>query len=147
MVVVVVGDREGDEQQKQAEEPQRRLRMEKGERSLKVLLTEKELAKLAQELGRKMRMITSLEEDLKAAKSQYNSEIDAKKAEASDLSELARNGYEFRKVPVDIEFDYDHAEGARITVYRNDTGEIVEERPMNETERQRVIEFDAPAAT
>jgi hypothetical protein len=81
---------------------------------------------------------------LTAAKSQYKSVIDREKATANELSETVRNGYEFREVPCDVFFDYD---AGMVTTWRRDLVEKVDQREMTAQERQRAIEFDAPAET
>ena len=121
-----------------------RLRLEHEKRTLRCVLTETELRRRGQDLAYGLRKVSEHEADLAAAKSQYKSVIDRATAEVATLREAVATGSEFREVTCDLFFDYDQTE---VRTYRTDTGEELERRPMTTAEKQREIEFDAPAAT
>ena len=110
---------------------------------LKVLLTEPEKKavgeKLAQAEG-ELRDHTAKSKDIAA-------ELKAKKETIDNalrsLGQVARNGYEYRPVPVRVEADF--REG-KVYEIREDSGEVVGERAVTEHDRQASI-FDAPPPT
>jgi hypothetical protein len=107
---------------------------------LKVLLTDAEKRKVAEALAQaegELRDHTAKAKDIGA-------ELKAKKEQIDNalrvLGQTARNGYEYRPVAVRVEADFRQG---RVYEIREDTGEVVGERPLTEQDRQGSI-FDAP---
>lgn len=100
---------------------------------LKVPLTEVELREVAEQTYR-------VEGDLRdfyGHKKEVTSELKAKEeeldAKLARLGRLGRDKHEYRPVPVRIEADY---KAGKVYEIREDTGEVVAERAVNEQDRQ-----------
>lgn len=124
-------------------------------RSLKVNITLDERNGYASELAKTVEDVHQLEEQKKATVSEFKSKIDSVMARQSLVSQIVRNGYEYR--PVKCEWAFECAgvdsNGDRIfhpekkTLFRQDTGESVEVQTMTETDRQPLLGkvLDVPA--
>jgi hypothetical protein len=107
---------------------------------LPVPLTSAELAQVAEQMGR-------IEGDLRAfyaRKKEVSADLKAKEealdAEMGKLGRLQRDKQEYRPVSVRVEADF---EAGKVYEIREDTGEVVGERPVTEQDRQVSI-FNAP---
>lgn len=107
--------------------------------SLPVDLSTGEIAKAAEELASTLQELEGIEIEKKAVMKDYNSQIDNKKKRIHRLMTHVKNGVEYRPVECDLQF---HIKKVLAILVRNDTGEIIEERPMTEEEKQMQIEFD-----
>lgn len=96
-------------------------------RDLQVKLTEEEMKTLAGDIVESQENLTASEERKKDVGSQLTAEVNAAKAKVQALTRKYRNGYEYR--PVEC-YEKDDPEERTVSVYRSDTGEIVETRPM-----------------
>jgi hypothetical protein len=110
---------------------------------LPVPLTPAELAKVAEEMGR-------VEGDLRAfwaKKKQVSAELKEQEerldAEMGKFGRLQRDKKEYRPVPVRVEADF---RAGKVYEIREDTGEIVGERAVNEQDRQASIFEAGPRA-
>ena len=110
---------------------------------LPVPLTPAELAQVAEQMGR-------VEGDLRAfyaRKKEVTADLKAKEealdAEMGKLGRLQRDKQEYRPVPVRVEADF---RAGKVYEIREDTGEIVGERPVTEQDRQATIFDAAPKA-
>jgi hypothetical protein len=111
---------------------------------LKVPLTEAELREVAEQTYR-------VEGDLRTFyghKKDVTSELKAKEekldAELARLGRLGRDKHEYRPTPVRVEADY---RVGKVFEIREDTGEVVAERPVNEQDKQTTLFGAAPRAT
>lgn len=102
--------------------------------SLRCIFTPEELVERAKRLGEANRKKESLEADKKNIVAEYTSRIANQQLDIATLSEKVTNGYEHREVECRVVYDLPKA-GMK-TIYRNDTGEKVDERQMNDEERQ-----------
>ena len=100
---------------------------------LKCVLTEDEIKQIGADLAHKYSQIQDLEAQKKSVNSDFKARIDGLTASASICANTIQNGYEFRIIECDIEYDY--ASGVIRTI-RTDTGEIVKEKKMTSKERQ-----------
>ena len=82
------------------------------------------------------------ERENKAEAKQRKEELEALNAELESLAEVANSGVEYREVTCHLEFD---CRAWMATLYRDDTGEVVETRPMSKGERylaQQKLQID-----
>lgn len=119
---------------KKTEAPSRIVRDEK-KRSLKCVLTRDELLEYGGKLADAQQKIAELESALASYKAQNKSESEMAKAAVENLSDKIRSKYEFRDIKCVIERNYDTG---RFIVIRMDTGETVEERPLNSDELEQL---------
>lgn len=92
----------------------------------------KRLAHLEGELNAHAAREKDVKDDLKAKRSSLEGQVHA-------LAGTIRQGYEYRPTSVRIEADF---AAGKVFEIREDTGEVIGERPVNETDRQSSI-FDA----
>lgn len=102
--------------------------------SLRCAFTHDELVEQAKRLAEANRQKQRLEDDKKNVVAEYTSRIATQTLEVAVLSEKVTNGYEHRDVECRVV--YDEPKAGMKTIYRNDTGEKVDERQMNDEERQ-----------
>jgi hypothetical protein len=102
--------------------------------SLRCTFTHEELLEQSKRLAEAARQKYRLEEDAKRISSEYKSRIANTALDVATLSEKVTNGYEHRDVECRIV--YDEPKAGMKAIYRNDTGEKVDERQMNDEERQ-----------
>jgi hypothetical protein len=103
---------------------------------VKYIFSEDELKEISQEMARKINEQTHLEDELKAVKSGYKSQIDATAAAINSAATKTNNGYEMRNVECELERDF---KLKRIIIRRTDTHEVVKERDMRPDELQMSI--------
>lgn len=92
----------------------------------------KKLAHLEGQLAEHTAKEKDVKDSLKATRSQIEGQVHG-------LAGVIRQGYEYRPTPVRVEADYKQG---RVFEIREDTGEVIGERPVNETDRQAPL-FDA----
>ena len=111
-------------------------------RALKVILSQKEREEHTQELARSIGDITNLEEDKKASASRYKAQIEEKQARQNRLSTLIQHGWDERSVKCAWHFETSGKDADGNIIYhpehksliREDTGEVVEVKPMSEAD-------------
>jgi hypothetical protein len=106
--------------------------------SLRCQLTDAEIVEFARSAAQANQKLGSLEEELKAIKTEYKSQMERAQADLNHFSHMVSTGYETRRVGTIIAKDY---RTNMITVRREDTGEIVRSRAMNSEERQRGLDL------
>lgn len=106
--------------------------------TLKVPLTEAEIATLGRSMGRTLREMAAITDELASVKSSYKARWDKKQAELNEISLKINTGYDYRKVVVEVIRDFRENTVSR---KRTDTGEVYEMRPMSLEERQRGLDF------
>jgi len=112
--------------------------METTTRSLKCKFTQEELDIMKTDLAAITSELRSKEEEKRAVASQFKSEIDGLVARTNVLADKINNGYEFRPIECDIDKDMD---SKIMTVIRRDTGEVIEQRPLQDHELQSELNF------
>lgn len=113
-------------------------------RSLRHDLPAAELADLGQQLSRAVKAQQELTDEKAEAMAEFNQRVKAGTARINELANALNSGYEMREVHCHRIIDFD-AGIARIK--RLDTGEIIEERPLLDDERQMVLEVGRATAT
>lgn len=117
-------------------------------RTARVRLLDDAVVNHADRLARLDQEIEKLEAEKKAAADHYKDEIQSRQREARELAAELRQRWGWRQVDCQIIPDYG---SLQIIVKRqdperfwheDDDGGIVEQRPMTEVERQRVMEFE-----
>ncbi len=110
----------------------RSIQRKKATDALRVVLTPEERMKAANEAADAVAAVQTQKADLDSMKSSINAQIKMKESEISAKSELVRNGYEIRPVELSVVYDYDLGRVQRV---RKDTGEIIEDRMIQDSER------------
>lgn len=112
------------------------IRVKYASRALMCRLTRQEHLDRGQSLASTIHAIGDEERRQKEAKERMKEAMTGLEEEAGRLARIVQEGQEERQVRVRFEFDYDKG---RVTVIREDTGEEVESRSMNDTERQMTL--------
>lgn len=102
-------------------------------RKLPVQLTEEEIQQRSQALAGNLKKTDVLKEEKKASTSEFKARIDACNDITKKLAEIITSGKEDRDVECEMIKDFKRN---TVTITRTDTGEVVDERPMTEDERQ-----------
>lgn len=105
----------------------------KEKKELKVILTTEERLEIGQNIARESTQMASEEETKTEVVSEFKARIESHKAKIAELSRTLMNGYQFREVECRREFDF---KKGIVAIIREDTGELVKERPITEQERQ-----------
>jgi hypothetical protein len=100
--------------------------------------TEDEIKELGKSLAKAFSDHSEAEGHLKSASTQIKAELSALEGNMTMMSEKIRSGYEHRNIDCRKEFDY---RLGTVTITRLDTGEVVEERPMDAEETQRKLDL------
>ena len=100
---------------------------------IKYVFNEDEKRDIAKNMATSVTMLQTAEDNLKAVKSQFKSEIDGYQAGINSAAQKLNNGYEMKTMECNVEYDH-----ARQLVYftRPDTLERVKERKMTSDEQQ-----------
>jgi transposase len=110
----------------------------KSTRSLRCELTKEELLECGKELADAKQQIDILDGELQQVKEQYKSRRTALEGKLNYAAQVIATGHEIRKVDCLTTHNYDNG---RVTIVRLDTDELIEDRAMNEDERQRKLEI------
>ena len=102
---------------------------------LKCELTREELLEAGAKMADAAQRIAELESALASYKAQNKSEMEVEKAQTERLSDKIRRKYEYRPIKCLVEKDY---QAGRVTVFRTDTGDVIEARPMTDDELSRL---------
>lgn len=113
-------------------------------RELSVSLTEPEINETARDLVDRLREVESLNASKKASADHYKSKIEEVEKKIEDLSTVVKSGKDRRSIPCRWLFQTNNfdASGAAIfhsemkTLIREDTGEMVEVKPITSEDRQ-----------
>lgn len=105
-------------------------------RHLPVRLTEAELFAFGDRLGHIQGNVEKEEQDQADAKNAMKARLGEMKSELVHVAKCIREKEEER--PVECHEEPDNASGV-VRLHRNDTGEVVEARPMTENERNMVL--------
>ena len=107
-------------------------------RSLPVILTARETQAFGERAAREVGAIGEAQDRLKEVSSQIKATIACHEAELRRVSQIVRQGYEYRHVDCEDVFDL---ETATVRTYRCDSGEAVDERPFTREERQGKLDL------
>lgn len=102
-------------------------------------LSEKDIANAADKLATALQRVDSLKLEKKAKMAEFSSQIDAQAERIHSLTVEVKDGIAQR--PVDCELQLNHTKRTA-TLIRLDTEDIVEEREMNQEEKQMKISFE-----
>lgn len=108
-------------------------------RRLKCQLTDAELLQAGRDLADSQQQMSELDSELKEMQQQIKSKIAREETRIGEITSMIRSGYTFRQV--DCEQTKDYTDGV-ITVYRNDTNELVETEKMSQDERQTKLKLE-----
>lgn len=108
-------------------------------RSLRVRLSDREVADRADRAAHKLADVVEKKEELKASTKHQKAIIESIEAEVHQLSAEVREHSTYRMVECQTEFDY---ERSTVREVRLDTNEVLDERRMTEAERQRELPFE-----
>ncbi|RJO61081.1 MAG: hypothetical protein C4542_07285 [Dehalococcoidia bacterium] len=108
-------------------------------RELKCVLTDEEMKNYSMALARKQQDLAQAELEKKAAASYHKERMERLTSEINTVSRNVVNGYEFRQV--ECYWDYLWNDGVK-RLYRTDTGEMVDSKPINEYERQQHLKLE-----
>ena len=108
-------------------------------RVLRCKLTKDETIVAANEMADAQSTIGQLEDELNKAKSEYKGKIAGQEAIRSTKSQIISTGFEHRGVECTETMDW---ENGRVVVQRDDTGEIVDDRAMSESEKQMGLDLE-----
>lgn len=103
-------------------------------RTLRVELEREEIRELCSEAADLDQDNTNLAEQKKDKAAEFTGKIKSNEGRISDLLQAVRDGGEMREVGCKTVFDY---EAQTATTTRNDTNEVVEERPLSVDEAQQ----------
>ena len=104
--------------------------------NLKYPFKETEIQGMSQELAESVKAKKIKEDEAKSISSQYKSEIDGFQAKLSSLSEKITSGWEMRMIKCRETIDW---EKDIRTVVRLDTGEVIDQGPIPEDQRQMML--------
>jgi hypothetical protein len=108
--------------------------------SLKCDLSREEIEAAGGDLARSIQEVGIIEEERKSVNDQYKARIASKDSDISRFAALVRNKYEFRQVDCTLTYDFIRC---LVTKVRTDTGEILEERAMRDSERQMGLPIES----
>jgi hypothetical protein len=109
-----------------------------GEQMLRYTFTAEERQQLGQDLAQTLGEQSGIQEDLEAIKAQFKSKLSEVSGRVNAIANKVRSGYEMRSFKVEKRMDL---KAGTYTVVRLDTGEVIEERPLYENEKQIALEM------
>jgi len=111
-------------------------------RPLRCVLTDAERIAAGRKLAEKCAELQRTEEERKSVASEYKAKLDRMTAERNELADRVTSGEEVRRVACKLVLDYDSLTARCI---REDTQEVIEERPLSDAEKQMQFPFDKAA--
>ena len=117
------------------------IKVESFVRELRVQLKTEEIAERADRAAQLLAERDSKEEEQKAATKHAKSVIESMEAELRRLSNEVRTKATYGQVQCERRYDY---RLGKISEVRKDTDEVIFERAMTDTERQRELDLDKP---
>jgi len=109
-------------------------------KELPVQLTQEELMEKAKELAKLQQDKASAEEQAKSAAATFKDRIASAQSSISMLSRDICNGYEYREVKCQYEFDWS---AGKKRLVRTDTGETIKTEPITQNDRQGDLDHAA----
>ena len=111
----------------------------KTSRMLQCMLTDADRIARGRDMADEKDAKDRLESQMSEVSKDFKAKIAAKDTRISSLASVIRAGYEYREVPCEIYLDTP-APGMK-TIFRIDTGEMVERTEMTDTEKQTLMPF------
>ncbi len=111
---------------------------------LKCILTTEEVATAANDLAKLLDDQQALEAGLASVKADFKAKLEKCEADMRVKQRLVRDKYEYRQVDCDVEYNHSMT---TVKVTRKDTGETVEDRKMDYSEKQMMLDFDKKEKT
>ena len=108
---------------------------------LKYKFTEPELKERSTQLALECRSLEEIENDKKQVMSDFKSKIDGHQATISRLSNNINNGYEHRYIDCEVKMNTPIV--GEKSIIRKDTGELVKQEQMNESEMQEELDLQS----
>lgn len=99
-------------------------------------LTDEERLEFSDMMADAQQALEAAEANKKSLVKQLNAEIEQAKARRDKLTNIVASRTEYREINIEIHFNYDTGKVSKI---RTDTGELYQERPMTEKEKQRSL--------
>lgn len=115
------------------------MKIEQYMSNLKVILTKEEIADRADRAAGLLQDRDTKEEEQKARAKAEKAVIDSIESELRRVSNEVRTKATYQDVQCERRYVY---EKSKVQEWRLDTGEMISERDMNETEKQRDLPFD-----
>ena len=112
-------------------------------RRLPCKLTALEIKERGSRLAALTLKIEKVESEKSESSKEFGREIKRLSEEATEVSTQIDSGTEFREVKIDVTHDYDNLE---VLMTRGDTGEVIERRPMTDTEKNTELFLPVPPA-
>ena len=103
-------------------------------------LTIEDQVRLGAEMASAAAKLEQLDEELKEIRDQYKSRVSAAEATVGRCQRALNNGWQMADVP--CYWVMDHPTYGAKSIIRTDTGEVVQTEPMEDFDRQRVLEFE-----
>lgn len=104
---------------------------------LKYQFNEKEHGELAMTMAEKSQELKQIEQNAKAAASQFKSEKEGAQGELDSAARKYKDGYEMRDIECEEVADF---ENGVVRLFRTDNGEMAQERRMSNEERQMCLD-------
>lgn len=108
-------------------------------RNLKVVMEPPDHKKVSKDLANAVESLELINAAKKTAMAEYGAKAKAAAQNIQELSRCIRSGYFLREVACEKRINLGLL---TVTVTRQDSGEIIEERPMNTEEKQMTMEFE-----
>lgn len=115
------------------------MKIEQYMSNLKVILTKEEIADRADRAAGLLQDRDTKEEEQKARAKAEKAVIESIESELRRVSNEVRTKATYQDVQCERRYVYDKS---KVQEWRLDTGEMISERDMNETEKQRELPFD-----
>ena len=109
------------------------------DRNLKVVMEPTDHKKVSKDLANAVESLELINSAKKTAVAEYGAKAKAVAQDIQELSRCIRSGYFLRQVLCEKRINLGLL---TVTVTRQDTGEIIEERPMSTEEKQMTMEFE-----
>ena len=106
--------------------------------------TPDELAELGAKLADQYDEHRNIEEELNAVKADFKERTLCAEREIGRLSRLIKARFDMRGI--ECRYEWNKPDSGVVQIVRIDTGELVQERPMSDDERQEELPLEAPTA-
>jgi hypothetical protein len=121
-----------------APKQEKRVKDQRFTRNLVCILTREERENYSTDLANKIGEQGHLEAEFDNVKKSWKQKLETVELDIGSLSSKVRENRELRTVKCRRLFDYDTG---MVSETRTDTGEVFEERPMTDAERQEELDF------
>lgn len=119
-----------------------KMKKQKTREYLKYKFSDDEVKEFSQEMASDLREKSKLEDDKKSIVKDFAAKISKLEASINENAGIINSGFEMRQIDCMSTYDYDDLV---IRTHREDTGELVKERDMEESEKQMDLPEDDEA--